>query len=74
MYTASVKRLQIYIEEEHDEALAVLAARSGSSKAELIRGFVAKGLGVSEEDEALDALVGAVDAEPGDVDDVVYGA
>ena len=69
-----MKRLQIYIEEVQDEALAVLAARSGTSKAELIRGFVAEGLGGSKaRHDPLDALVGSVDAEPADVDDVVYG-
>jgi len=68
-----VKRLQIYIDEEQDEALGILAARTGTSKAALIRGFVADRLTSSHERDALDDLVGAVDAEPADIDDVLYG-
>jgi hypothetical protein len=69
-----VKRLQIYIDEEQDEALAVLAARTGTSKAALIRGFVAESLATSgRRGDPLDHLVGSVDAEPADVDAVVYG-
>src|SRR4051794_26542357 len=74
MYNHPIKRLQIYIEKEQDEALAVLAARSGTSKAELIRRFVAEALGGSKGTDPLDALVGSVDADPADVDDVVYGS
>lgn len=81
MYIASwrciltpVKRLQIYIDEEQDEALAVLAARTGTSKAALIRGFVSDRLATSTgRTDPLDDLVGSVAAEPADVDAVVYG-
>ena len=70
----TVKRLQIYIDEEQDEALGLLAARTGTSKAALIRGFVAERLQTSgRQRDALDALVGAIEAEPGDIDDAVYG-
>ena len=41
MYTDTVKRLQIYLQEDLDEALASLAVREGTSKAALIRRFVA---------------------------------
>ncbi|HEX8066784.1 MAG TPA: CopG family transcriptional regulator [Thermoleophilaceae bacterium] len=69
-----MKRLQIHIEEELDEALAVEAARSGTSKAALIREFVADRLMKgTPAGEPLDELVGRYDEEPGDVDDVVYG-
>jgi len=69
-----VKRLQIYIEPEFDDALAVRAAKQGTSKAALIRRYVAERL---EQDEVgrepLDALVGAYDRQSGSIDDVVYG-
>jgi len=68
-----MKRLQIYIDEEMDDALGVRAAREGTSKAALIREFVAERLGDGQGRDPLDDLVGAVDAEPADVDDVVYG-
>lgn len=72
MYTPTMKRLQIYIEEELDEALAVAAAREKTSKAALIRRFVAERLGGPKRDP-LDDLIGALDIEPADIDDVVYG-
>lgn len=71
MYTSDMKRLQIYIEEELDEALAIEAAREKTSKAALIRRFVAERLGSGKRDP-LDDLAGVSDAEPANVDDVVY--
>jgi hypothetical protein len=73
MYTGVMKRLQIYIDEEQDEALAILAARTGTSKAALIREFVADRLGTTAQGDPLDGLVGSVDVDPGEIDDVVYG-
>lgn len=75
MYAPGMRRIQIYLEEELDEALKVESAGSGRSKAELIRECVAvryQPLRPVSEDP-LDALVGKFDVEPGDVDDVVYG-
>ena len=72
MYTHPMKRLQIYIEEELDEALAAEAARNKTSKAALIRGFVAERLGGTKKDP-IDDLVGSLDFEPASIDDVVYG-
>ncbi len=40
-----MKRLQIYVDEELDEALAARAQREGTSKAGLIREYVADRLG-----------------------------
>ena len=74
LYTYPMKRLQIYIEEDLDDALAVEAARTGTSKAALIRRFVAERLTKrGRARDPLDALVGAFDVEPADVDDIVYG-
>jgi len=73
MYNPAMKKLQIYIEPEMDSALAVLAAREGTSKAALIRRYVALGLGQRDHPlDPLDELVGRYDHEPGRVDDVVY--
>ena len=73
-----MKRLQIMIEEELDQALALQAYREGVSKAALIRRYVgerlrAAPLGEAEEDPLRD-LIGFCDAEPvDDIDDFLYG-
>jgi hypothetical protein len=70
-----MKRLQILIDEDLDEALEHEARRRGSSKAALIRDFVRERLGALpplESDPLLLAL-GQDDFEPASVDDVVYG-
>jgi hypothetical protein len=68
-----MKRLQIYIDEELDDALAAEAARTGTSKAALIRRFVAEHIRGAPGRDPIDDLVGVSDAEPGDIDSVVYG-
>lgn len=75
MYPPSVKRLQISIERELDDALAVEAARRGTSKAALIREYVRDRLGrVPRQTDPLDAIVGMSDAEPvDDIDEFLYG-
>lgn len=74
MYTPPVKRLQIYIDEDLDDALAAEAARKKTSKAALIRELVRERLGGRARRDPLDELVGDIDAEPGDIDEVVYGS
>lgn len=76
MYTPGMKRLQIYIDEHLDAALAVEARRKGKSKAALIRECVATRYGEQGEPDPVDSLVGFVDGGADDsvlVDDVVYG-
>jgi len=69
-----MKRLQIYIEEDLDEALAARALVEGTSKAALIRQFVAEKLARSGGAyDPLDELVGRYGQEPGVIDEVVYG-
>ena len=67
-----MKRLQIYIEPEMDAALAREAARTGESKAGIIRRLIAAYTGTSGPDP-VDELIGVFDGEPGDIDEVVYG-
>lgn len=73
-----MKRLQIMIEEELDEALGREARREGTSKAALIRRYVGDRLRPLPplESDPLWELVGAVEGDAEDsksVDDVVYG-
>lgn len=75
---SSVKRLQIMIEEDLDEALGREAAREGVSKAALIRRYVRNELRSlpSIEEDPLWELVGMIQGTPDDsasIDDVVYG-
>jgi len=69
-----MKRLQILIDEELDEALAREALRSGRSKAALIRQYVREQLGGLPPFSAdpLGQMIGADDFDPEDIDKVVY--
>ena len=77
MYASNMRRLQIMIDEDLDEALARQARDEGTSKAALIRRYVrerVKPLPPLEEDPLWD-FVGKGEGAPGDslsVDDVVY--
>ena len=76
MYTASMRRIQIYIEEELDERLQAEAARTGRSKAALIRECVAARMGEAKSpaEDPLTQLVGAFEGEAeAQIDEVVYG-
>lgn len=69
-----MKRLQIMIEEELDEALEREARSTGTSKAALIRKYVREHISALPplESDPLWRMKGADDFEPADVDDVVY--
>jgi hypothetical protein len=70
-----MRRLQIYLDEELDEALALRARRQHTSKAALIRKYVAAQIEPTTIGaDPLDKLVGEYNDEPGSIDDVVYGA
>lgn len=72
-YAAPVKRLQIYIDEAVDQELGRRAAAEGTSKAALIRAYVADRVDASsDESDSLDDLVGRYDIEPGPIDELVY--
>jgi Ribbon-helix-helix protein, copG family len=78
MYAAQMRRLQIMIDEDLDEALARQAQEEGTSKAALIRRYVRERVKPvpSIQDDPLWELVGMVEGSPDDsasVDEVVYG-
>ncbi len=75
MYTPRMKRLQIYIDEDLDEALAERARRERTSKAALIRDLVRRSIvkGAPPEDPFRD-WIGGSDADPAPVDETVYGS
>ena len=74
MYTPAMKRLQIYIEEELDDALASRARRTHRSNWAVVRKRVRRSIG--EPETPVDPFrdwIGGSDAAPAPVDDVVYG-
>jgi predicted transcriptional regulator len=75
MYIPPVKRLQIYIDEDLDDALAIRARRAQTSKAALIREAIRRSIGEPEPmvDPFRDWIDGS-DADPAPVDEVVYGS
>ena len=75
MYTPPMKRLQIYIDEELDDALAVKARRVHTSKAALIREAVRQSMGEPQPPhDPFRDWIGGSDTAPAPVDDVVYGS
>jgi Ribbon-helix-helix protein, copG family len=71
-----MKRLQIMIDEELDEALERRARAEGTSKAALIRLYVGqhiKPLPRIQEDPLWEMVGADPEVEPADIDEVVYG-
>lgn len=69
-----MRRLQISIDEDLDDALAVEAAKLKTSKAALIRRFVRERLGgPRSQTDPIAPLIGDIDDEAGDIDELIYG-
>ena len=75
MYTPGMRRIQIYIQEDLDDRLQIEAAKRKRSKASLIRECVSAHYGenLGTDKDPLTAMIGTVDIDPANVDDVVYG-
>ena len=76
VYTAHMRRIQLYIDDDLDEALSAEAARSGVSRSALVRDAVRVSLGayIDTPADAVDDLIGTIDVDPDDdIDSVVYG-
>ena len=73
MYTSQMRRLQIYIDEELDDALAFRARRTHTSKAALIREAVRRSIGAPAPTlDPFSEWIGGSDAAPAPLDEVVY--
>ena len=68
-----VRRINIYIDEDLDDRAEREARRRRISKAALIRQSLLSELGPPSHRDPIDEIIGISDAEPGDIDDVVYG-
>lgn len=75
MYPATMRRIQLYIQEDLDDVLQLEAAKRKRSKASLIRECVAARHGAHSRTatDPLTAYIGTVDIDPVDVDEAVYG-
>ena len=71
-----MRRIQIHIDDELDQAAEAEAARRGMSKAALIRESLAARLSVKKagSPDPWNAMVGWLDDDPvDDIDEIVYG-
>lgn len=70
-----MKRLQIMLDEDLDEALTRRAARDGVSKAAIVRRCVRAWLEPLPplDSDPITRMIGVDDVEPAEIDDVVYG-
>lgn len=73
VYTPTMKRIQLYIEEDVDDALAAEAARRGVSKAALVRRLVRQGFSRPGRDPIDDVIGTGGGAAVDDIDAALYG-
>lgn len=75
VYTATMRRIQLYMDDDLDVAIDLEAARSGSSRSDVVRTAVRHWLGQRGGDgpDPIDGLVGALDIDPvEDIDAAIY--
>ena len=75
VYTTAMRCIQLYMDDDIDEALSAAAARRGVSRSAYVRDAVRACLAAGPEaiSDPLDALLGSVDVEPdADLDAVIY--
>ncbi len=68
-----MRRLQISIDEELDYILASEAIKRHISRAAIIRELVRNAFGNAEHRDPILPLIGDIDEDAGNIDDVVYG-
>lgn len=71
-----MRRIQLYMEPDIDDALTAAAAKRGTSRSALMRDAVRALLDAEQPtgDDPVDALIGWLDVEPDDdIDAVIYG-
>lgn len=75
MYSAVMRRIQLYVDEDVDDALTAKASLLGTSRSALVRDAVRASLGAHLDTvaDAVDSLVGDLDVDPDDdIDAVIY--
>ena len=76
VYALGMRRIQLYLDDEVDDALTAQAARQGTSRSALVRDAVRASLAscLDDQRDAVDEVVGCLDVEPDDdIDSVIYG-
>lgn len=76
VYTSVMRRIQLYLDDDVDDALTAQAAKLGTTRSALVRDAVRASLGTDLHTTAdpINDLVGWLDVEPDDdIDAVIYG-
>ena len=76
VYTQVMRRIQLYLDDDVDDALTAQAAKMGTTRSALVRDAVRASLRADLHTAAdpVDDLIGWLDVEPDDdVDAVIYG-
>ena len=71
-----MRRIQLYMDDEVDEALSAEAARLGTSRSALVRDAVRAAFSgrIEATTDPVDELIGSLDVEPDeDLDVLIYG-
>jgi len=69
-----MKVLRLEVDEETYAALDTLAASEHVTKEMIARRMLIDGVRVARAPDPLDELLGRYDEDPGDIDEIVYGA
>ena len=75
VYAPEMRRVQIYLDEWMDDALAFDALKQKTTKAALIRRYLAEHIQPATGPDPLDEIIGSIDLDLGgeSIDDVLYG-
>ena len=75
VYTSVMRRIQLYLDDDMDDALTAQAAKLGTTRSALVRDAVRASVGADlHAADPFDDLIGWLDVEPDDdFDAVIYG-